>query len=346
MENGWRRLFCLGTIGAARSEVIPIETPAPCRSPVSWVGNKGPILGVILSLLPLNCSRFVDVFGGSGSVLLGKPPGSFEVYNDFDANLVNLFRCMKDRTLELIRELGFLTLNSRDDFRVLKKFIEQEEFTEPFLEQELQLTQVLLTEPEADELADMLRTKAKSHDVRRAASYLKLLRLSYSSGKKSFAAQPFDIRRLFSLIWETHGRLANVIVENKDFEALIQHYDREETVYYCDPPYYTTESMYSTVFTEEDHQRLFRTLAATKGKWLLSYNDCPYIRNLYSDYCLFEFERIHSMAQRYDAGKMFGELLIGNYDLYERERAKPLQLTLFEGDGMDCEKIWKEHILR
>ena len=40
-------------------------------------------------------TRFIDVFGGSGSVLLGNPsPPPFEVYNDFDRNLVNLFRCV------------------------------------------------------------------------------------------------------------------------------------------------------------------------------------------------------------------------------------------------------------
>ena len=333
-----------GDDGRLESEVIPIENLNSCRSPVSWIGNKSPILGIILSLLPVSCPRFVDVFGGSGSVLLGKPPDPFEVYNDFDGDLVNLFRVMKDRPLEFIRELGFLTLNARDDFRVLKKFIEQEEFTDEFLTEELQLTEILLPEPDADEIASMMLTKAKDHDIRRAAAYLKLLRYSYASGKKSFAAQPFDIRRLFTLVWGAHARLANAVIENKDFEILIRHYDREETVFYCDPPYYTSEGMYAMVFTQEDHYRLFRTLASTKGKWLLSYNDCAFIRELYQDYSLFSFERIHSMAQRYSAGSMFSELLIGNYDLFERERTQPCQLTLFGEDEPDGEKVWKERI--
>lgn len=295
-------------------------------------------------MLPLDCPRFVDVFGGSGSVILGKPPDSFEVYNDYDGDLVNLFRVIKDRPLEFIRELGFLTLNSRDDFRVLKKFMKQEEFTEEFLKEELLLTEILLTEPDAEEIAKMIVTKAQDHDIRRAANYLKLLRFSYSSGKKSFAAQPFDIRRLFTLVWETNARMANVIVENKDFEVLVRHYDREGTAFYCDPPYYTSEGMYATVFTEDDHLRLLHTLADIKGKWLLSYNDCTFIRELYKDYCIFDFERVHSMAQRYHAGKKFGELLIGNYDLFERERMKSHQLTLFEPGDLDYEKILKECI--
>ena len=68
---------------------------ANIKSPVSWVGNKAPILHVIYNLFPLEYGRFVEVFGGSGSVLLGKPPDPFEVYNDFDRNLTNLFHCMK-----------------------------------------------------------------------------------------------------------------------------------------------------------------------------------------------------------------------------------------------------------
>ena len=56
-------------------------------------------------------------------MLLGKPTiDAFEVYNDIDRNLVNLFRCMKVRTMALIRELGVCTLNSREEFETLKKF--------------------------------------------------------------------------------------------------------------------------------------------------------------------------------------------------------------------------------
>ncbi len=327
--------------------MITINPIFPCKSPVSWVGNKSPILGIILALMPLDCPRFVDVFGGSGSVTLGKPPGNdFEVYNDFDGNLVNLFRLMKKRPLSVIRELGFLTLNSRDDFIVLRRFINQEEFNDEFLEKEMQLTQITLPPLEADEISQLMLDKAKDYEVIRACNYLKLLRYSYSSGGKSFASQPFDIRKLFYLIWQTHARLSNVVIENQDFEKLIKHYDRENTVFYLDPPYYQTEDMYAQAFTKEDHYRLFETLKSAKGKWLLSYNDCEFIRDLYRDYFIFEFSRVHSMAQRYEAGKQFPELLIGNYDLYERERNKPCQMTLFGHEEFDYEKILKECILQ
>lgn len=191
-----------------------------------------------------------------------------------------------------------------------------------------------------------MNSDGSSYEVVRACNYLKLLRYSYSSGGKSFASQPFDIRKLFYLIWQTHARLSNVVIENQDFEKLIKHYDRENTVFYLDPPYYQTEGMYAQAFTKEDHYRLFETLKNVKGKWLLSYNDCEFIRDLYRDYFIFEFSRVHSMAQRYEAGKQFPELLIGNYDLYERERSKPYQMTLFGHEEFDYEKILKECILQ
>ena len=77
------------------------------------------------------------------------------------------------------------------------------------------------------------------------------------------------------------------------------------------------------------------------------YNDCPEIRTLYEGCAIFEFARIHSMLQRYEAGKEFPELLIGNYDIYERERKKPRQISFME---LICapghtEKILKESII-
>ena len=35
------------------------------------------------------------------------------------------------------------------------------------------------------------------------------------------------------------------------------------------------------------------------------------------------------MVQKYEAGKEFPEILIANYDMSEREKNQPYQLTLF-----------------
>ena len=199
------------------SEVITIRTP------VSRVGNKTALLNIIYALFPLKYGRFIDVFGGSGSVLLGNPEiCPFEVYNDYDRNLANLFRCMKERTMATVREIGFCHLNSREDFIAIRRFFENERFDDKYLTEELKLTDLIFPPPEAKELKEIRTRITNDYDVRRAAMFLKLLRYSYSSSGKSYASQPFDIRKLFELITELQDRMANVVVENQDFETLIR----------------------------------------------------------------------------------------------------------------------------
>ena len=149
----------MGRLNRHESEVIPIKTP------VSRVGNKTSILHILYALFPLNYGRFIDVFGGSGSVLLGNPTvSSFEVYNDFDRNLANLFHCMKERTMATIRELGFCHLNSREDFIAIRRFFENEVFDDLYLSEELKLTEILFPPPEAKELME-IRTRINGQMV-------------------------------------------------------------------------------------------------------------------------------------------------------------------------------------
>ena len=182
------------------------------RTPISWVGNKTSILPVIYSRFPMQYDRYIEPFGGSGAVLLGKEtPDKFEVYNDYNKNLVNLFRCMRERPMAFIKELGFLTLNARDDFTVIKDFFKKEEFNDRFLSEEMELTKIMLPELRADELLELQQKSVQEYDLRRAVMFLKLLRYSYSSGGKSFACQPFSVATLFSLIDRLSKRMEYTI---------------------------------------------------------------------------------------------------------------------------------------
>ena len=211
-----------------------------------------------------------------------------EVYNDYNSNLTNLFCCVKDRTLALLKELGFLPLNARDDFDVLLKFFSKDEFTDDYLKEELELTQVYLKPLERESIQKLLLERSPRGDIRRAADYFKLIRYSFSGGGKAFAGKPCDIRRFFYLIWECSRRLANVIIENKDFESLIQQYDRENAFFYCDPPYFQAEDCYQVEFPKEDHYRLHDVLLKCKGHVMVSYNYCPFILDLYKEFYIPE----------------------------------------------------------
>jgi len=272
---------------------------------MSWVGGKKALREDVVRRFPLYYERFIEVFGGGGWVLFHKPPGNdFEVYNDFNSLLVNLYRCVREKPGELIEALRF-TLNAREDFDYVKAALARD---------------------------------SPASDVQRAAWFYQVIRQSYASGLTSFASQPHDMWGNFPLIEQASRRLAKVVIENQDFERLIRHYDRPVSFFYCDPPYHCTESYYQNIgedgFTEQDHIRLRDTLLSIDGKFLLSYNDDEFIRGLYDAPGIYieSVTRLNNIRQRYDPNCQFAEVLISNYETSERERAMPAQITLFEGD--------------
>ena len=233
--------------------------------------------------------------------------------------------------MALLRELSFLPLNSRDEFTTLRKFLTMEEFKSEHLAEELEIATHFLKEPEAAEIRDILMERAAVGDVKRAAAFYKIIRYSYGSGCTSYGCQPFDIRKTFTIIWEANRRLKDTVIENKDFEALIRQYDRPNAFFYCDPPYFATENYYKDVgFTKADHIRLRDTLLQISGKFLVSYNDCPEIRDLWNrpGIAIEEISRLNNLVQRYEGGCMYNELLISNYDTSERAKMTR-QLSLF-----------------
>ena len=312
---------------------------------IAWVGGKKALRKLIYTMFPVQFDRYIEVFGGGGWVLFGKPPNlkrKLEVYNDYNSNLANLFYCVKNRTCAFLLELGFLPINSRDEFSMIRTFLEKQEPDTTFLQEELTLAEQNLSPPDYEEIRAILLENAQMTDVKRAAAFFKLIRYSYGSGCTSFGFQPFDVRKCFDAIWQASHRLSETVIENKDFEALIRQYDRDNAFFYCDPPYYETEGHYEVVFRKEDHMRLRDTLKACRGKWMVSYNDCDFIRELYDGYYITAVTRLNNLAQRYEGGCEFPEVIITNYDPKEMERSQPRQMRLFglgEEDDEDCYEI-------
>ena len=131
-------------------------------------------------MFPASYDRYIEVFGGDGWVLFGKPPDDrcMEIYNDYNSNLANLFYCVKNRTGAFLKELGFLPLNSRDEFTVIRNFIEKQEPDTRFLIEELELAEKHLMPPDYEEVKKILLENAEVTDVKRAAAFFKLIRYS------------------------------------------------------------------------------------------------------------------------------------------------------------------------
>lgn len=241
---------------------------------IGWIGGKRALRDEIIARFPSNFGRYIEVFGGAGWVLFGKDKSKFEVFNDADSNLINLYRQIKYHHKELQAEID--TIHSRELFENYKLSLKQ-----PNL-----------------------------NDTQRAAKYYYLIKHSFGSNRYSFAT---CIRHSNTQILDTiFERLKDVIIENQDFERIIRTYDRENALFYCDPPYINTERYYDVNFTNSDHARLKQTLLGIKGKFAISYNDCEMVRELYKNYKIVELSRMNTL-QGNDNNREFKELLITNY---------------------------------
>ena len=122
---------------------------------IAWVGGKKALRKLIYTMFPVQFDRYIEVFGGGGWVLFGKPPNlkrKLEVYNDYNSNLANLFYCVKNRTCAFLLELGFLPINSRDEFSMIRTFLEKQEPDTTFLQEELTLAEQNLSPPDYEEI--------------------------------------------------------------------------------------------------------------------------------------------------------------------------------------------------
>lgn len=303
------------------------------NSLISWVGGKKALRELIYQRFPKDYGRYIEVFGGGGWVLFGKTPEKNEVYNDYNNNLSNMFAVVRDQPLAFIQELGYLPENGRNIFNLYREIISKQRIEDKYVEEEMKKVKVYFTEIQAEEIRTiMMKNRIENQDVQMAVAFFKLIRYSYGSGCRTFGCRAYDVRKAFSTVWDVSERLAQVTIENKDFEELIIQYDRPDAFFYCDPPYYETEGHYEVVFSKEDHIRLCRALRNIQGKFLLSYNDCEFIRELYKDFYIESCSRVNNMALRYDCSSQFPEVLISNYNPMEAAGLLK-QLNLFEMEG-------------
>ena len=247
---------------------------------MKWIGGKKLLRKQIAERLPEKMEQYVEVFGGAAWVLFYKERyAAKEVYNDINSELVNLFRMVKYHPEAVEKELEYM-LNSREMFLDMRD-------------------------------ADVSRKT----EIQRAARYFFLIKASYGAKLTSFGGAQRNVLKTGDL-QRVQQRLSKVVIENKSFEHLIRARDGEGTVFYCDPPYYQAERYYDMGgpgFGREQHILLRDTLREIRGKFLLSYNDNPFVRELYADFRIEEVERSNNLACAVGGAKRYKELIIRNY---------------------------------
>ena len=66
---------------------------------------------------------------------------------------------------------------------------------------------------------------------------------------------------------------------------------------YVDPPYYEKgKGLYPVSMTPEDHVKLAATLRETGASWILSYDTCPFVKEMYTGFPAMEINARYSVS--------------------------------------------------
>lgn len=249
------------------------------KPPITRMGGKSKLRKTIIEMIPEHVC-YVEPFFGAGWVYFGKEPSKVEVINDIDRELINLFKMIKYHAPEMERSLEY-EFSGRDIFEEYKN-IEVEYLTE----------------------------------IHRAIRFLYLITQSFGGKGNNYGyktcGKPASHIFLKNYLLEIKDRMRNTFVENLNFENIIEKYDRDHTFFFCDPPYFKTTG-YGNIFGEKEHLLLRNKLKNIKGKFLLTLNDHPKVREWYKDFNFKEVEVIYSVSKEAKARKKYGELIITNY---------------------------------
>ncbi len=242
---------------------------------ISWVGGKKQLRKIISTHIPEDIQGYIEPFGGAGWVLFYKKKwANLEVYNDINSDLVNLFRIAKYHPEALLKEYEYMVA-SRELF---KQVIANPGFTE----------------------------------IQRAARFMFLIHRSFGALGGHFGTSKISPiksqNNILQKIDLVSRRLDKTAIEHLPFEELVTRYDHPKNFFFCDPPYFHGHD-YGLQF---DHLALYDVLSETKGRWLLTLDDCQEARDLFRDYKIEGVTRQKGIDRKH--GDMeYKEVLITNY---------------------------------
>ena len=140
----------------------------------------------------------------------------------------------------------------------------------------------------------------KEDNVEKAFMYFIINRCSFSGSTLSGGFSLDASKKRFTI--SSIGRikdldLYNFTICNDDFEDFINKNDHNnnnnnKNIIFLDPPYYleNKSKLYGNngdMHENFDHERLFRCILHKKD-WIMTYNNCDYIKNLYKDFKIIE----------------------------------------------------------
>lgn len=221
------------------------------RSPLRYPGGKTRGVEFITQFFPKNLDKLLSPFFGGGSIELSMAAKGTVIYGyDIFSPLVEFWQCLVTHPNELADEVEKYYPLPKNKFYELQE----------------------------------IQTKFKTK-LERAAVYYVLNRSSFSGATLSGGMSPDHPRFTETSIERLRNYYnPNIKIEKADFKKSLEKHPFTFT--YLDPPYIIKSSLYGkkgNAHKDFDHEGLAEILR-NREHWILSYNDCDEIRNLYEGF--------------------------------------------------------------
>jgi DNA adenine methylase len=247
------------------------------KSPLRYPGGKNRAIKSILSLIPEDETTLCSPFLGGASIELACTTRMTVYGSDIFEPLTDFWKSLITHKEELINIVkSYFPLEKKEFYKLQKKLLH-------------------IKDP-----------------IERGAAFFVLNRSSFSGTTMSGGMSPGHPRFTISSIDRLkHFNVKNFYVENLDYKETINKH--KDAFCYLDPPYLNGQALYGVkgnTHKDFDHEELAKILQ-DKERWIMSYNDCQEIRDLYSSFTIISIEWVYGMSKN----KSSNEILILSKDL-------------------------------
>ena len=276
-----------------------------CPVVIPYYGGKFQLSRELIQRIPKH-TRYIEMFAGGLSMFFRKPKVEWNIVNDKDNNLVNLYITLAE-DFESFCEYIEWYIKSRTHHELLKEYISN-------YKQKVNPSDI--------------------PDARRAARYYYLVKCSFNNnpqGTFSKNSADWNTQVFINDLKVSRKYLDGVVVENLDFRALVDKYPPQKgDLWYLDPPYMIAskrKDYYMHTFSENDHldlMMLCNKINSAGSYFMVSYDDDPKVHEIYKHYNIEKIPVIY--AGQTHKRDFKNEIVITNYN------RPAVQKTLFDGD--------------
>jgi DNA adenine methylase len=248
----------------------------PTLRSILYYGSKYKLSDWIISFFPSH-HNFIDVCGGSASILINKPRSPLETFNDLSSNVVNFFTVLREREDELIRAIE-MTPYARAEYELHREPTDDplEAARRFYVGCEMSIVHQPYTN------SGMRVVKNKDNRPGKAPSY---------------------VWQQTRHLQQVAARFSGVQIECMDYKELVKRYDWEDNLFYFDPPYVTStrsshHDVYAYEWTDEQHAEAAEIFRAVRGFVVVSGYSCPLYDELYRGWRRFDKEAITNSGSK------------------------------------------------